>query len=88
MKALAIVLSAGVLAGLGVFAILQACQVLSLLGDLVTTHVTTFVFMIAAVGFASAALALAIRAAFAREDRGRMRALEERLARLEGAPPR
>jgi hypothetical protein len=48
-------------------------------------RIATFVATLAAVGFGSAAIAFGFQAAFVRGDRGRLRELEERIARLERA---
>jgi hypothetical protein len=86
MKNVVIVLASGVVAGLVVYAFLEWQQLLGLVGESLTMRIATFVASLAAVGFGSAALALGFRAAFQREDGKRVRALEERVGRLEKPP--
>ncbi len=83
MKSLAIIAASAVLAGLAVYAALDAFELLALQEDQVFIKIATFVGTLAAVGFGSAGLALVFRRGFARADERVVRRLEERLARLE-----
>lgn len=91
MKVLAIILSAGVLAGLVVYAALSATESLGMMtGDLMTMRIDTFVGTLASVGFGAAGLALVFRRGFARADeqlvQRHVQQLEQRLAAIEGRP--
>jgi hypothetical protein len=84
MKTLTIVLSAGVVVGLVVYAVLNYWSMLTLIGgDLMGITIATFVGTLASVGFGSAALALLLRRFIDREDRAMVSRLEQRLAQLE-----
>ncbi len=84
VKSLTIILSAGVLVGLVVYGILQACGALGLVpGDLMTIRIAAFVGTLASVGFGSAGLALLFRRGMAHADEQLIRRLEERIERLE-----
>jgi len=84
MKTLTIVLSAGVVVGLVVYAVLNYCSMLTLIGgDLMGITIATFVGTLASVGFGSAALALLLRRFIDREDRAMVSRLEQRIALLE-----
>ena len=89
MKPTAIVLSAGVVAGLCVYAVLTWCNALGILmGDVMTLRIPVFVATLAGVGFGSGGLTLLFRSLFEKADGAQLRALEARLATLEQAPPR
>lgn len=87
MKNLLVVLSAAVLAGLGVYATFDWCNAFSLVGNNVMMRVDTFVAVVACLGIAGAGLALFLRAAVMRADRGITQALEDRIVRLEQGKP-
>ena len=86
MKNVLIVLSAAVLAGLGVYAAFSACHLLRLDGERVVMHVDTFVAIIACLAFAGASLSLILRAILQRADRAALQALEQRIAQVEAQP--
>jgi hypothetical protein len=89
MRPFAIVLSAGVVAGLSVYAVLTAFSALSMVvGDMMSLRIPVFVATLAGTGFGSAALALLFRGLFDRSDRSTLQKLEARLASLEQQPPR
>ena len=84
MKVLAIILSAGVVAGLAVYTLLNALAHLEVMGSLVSMPINAFIATLCGACFGSAGLALAFRTAFLRADRSAVRQLEDRIARLEG----
>lgn len=89
MKTLLVVLSASVLAGLGVYAMFNAAGLLGLIGNNVTMHVDSFVWLLAALTLATSAVTLGLRELVARGDRAAQRSLEQRVAELENrASPR
>jgi hypothetical protein len=83
MKLLAIILSAGVVAGLAVFTVLDAFAQLTVAGPLLTLPINAFIATLCGACFGAAGLALVFRAAMARADRNAVRQLEDRIARLE-----
>jgi len=86
VKILLVVLSAAVVAGLGVYGVFDACHLFRLGGESVYMHVDTFVALIACLAVVSAALGLLLRMLLVRADRAAMAAFERRLAELEARP--
>ncbi len=86
MKILLVVLSAAVVAGLGVYAVFDVCHLFRLGGESVYMHVDTFVALIACLSAVAAAMSLLLRMLLVRADRVALQALERRIAQLESAP--
>ena len=87
MKHLLVVLSAAVIAGLGVYFAFNCFNAFALMGENVMMHVNCFVALIACLCLAAAASSLLLRAAVVRTDRQQTQALEQRIARLEQGKP-
>ena len=83
VRTLLVVLSAAVIAGLGVYFTFNACEAFALAGDDVSMHVNTFVVLIACLGLAAAGATLLLHAALVRTDRRQFEALEQRIVLLE-----
>ena len=84
MRALCIMIGAGAVGGAATYAVLEWRHWIDLsTTDLLQMKIRVFVATLAAVGIGSAAIALAMRGAFARGEARRMAAFESRLARLE-----
>lgn len=77
MKNLLVVLSAAAIAGLCVYALFDLQNAFGVLGNSVHMNISTFVWLIAALTLASAALTLALRTALHRADRGVLARLAE-----------
>lgn len=86
VKILLVVLSAAVVAGLGVYAAFDVCGLLRLGGESVYMHVDTFVALMACLSATAAALSLLLRMLLVRADRAALQDLERRIAQLEAAP--
>ena len=87
VRNLLVVLSAAVIAGLGVYYVFNCFHSFALMGENVMMHVNGFVALTACLCLAAAASALLLHAAVVRTDRQRAQALEQRIARLEQSKP-
>lgn len=87
VRNLLVVLSAAVIAGLGVYFAFNCIVTFSLVGGNVSMHVNSFVALIACLCLAAAALSLLLRAAVVRTDRQQTQLLEQRVERLEQGRP-
>jgi len=89
MKTIAIILAAGVLAGLLVYGIAEWNNLIFMnLNGMITMRIVTLVGIFAGVGFISAALALVFRRSFQHADSALTRRLEERIELLEASEAR
>ena len=76
-------LSAAVIAGLGIYAAFAACKAFTLVNGVVTMQVDTLVAFIACLTIVAAGMALLLGLALARADRKAIGELEQRIAQLE-----
>jgi hypothetical protein len=80
VKTLVVVLSAAVIAGLGVYALFVWRSAFRVVGNSIQMDLDTFVWLLTALTLASAGMTLAVRAALVRADRdlhARLDALEK-----------